>query len=408
MKYFKVALLAVFLLLGLSIGASQAAAAPLKDPVTLYLFYGDGCPHCAAEEAFFPSLKQEFPDLNIVRLEVWSDRKNADILSKVANEINITTSGVPVTVVGRQAVVGFDDADGVGLTIISMVNDAYYSGMYDDVVAKYLTGAANPPPDPAPSGNDSGQAVGERSIKSFFGEFKIKDLSLPVLTALIGTLDSFNPCALWVLLFLISMLVGMTSRRRMWLLGWSFIIGSAVAYYAFLAAWLNVFIFIGYIKWVRYAIALFAIVSGVFALRKYWQNRDGGCEVVGDPSRKKTMDRLKLLVQDKRLLLAMAGIIILAASINLIELLCSAGLPAVYVQTLTLAKLSKVQYYLYLLLYVFFYVLDQIVIFLIAMFSFQVKAISSRITTYAVLVSGLLMLLIGLIMLFRPAWLVFG
>ncbi|MFA5894128.1 MAG: hypothetical protein WC903_09235, partial [Candidatus Margulisiibacteriota bacterium] len=175
-----------------------------------------------------------------------------------------------------------------------------------------------------------------------------------------------------------------------------------------LAAWLNIYLFIGYLSWLRLAIALFAVASGAFYLKKYWVDRKGGCKIEDDARRRKIIERLKEIAGNPRLLFAIIGIAALGASINLVELLCSAGLPAVYVPILTMAGLSKLQYYLYLLLYVFFYILPQLVIFLIAMYSLRVTAISSRVTKYSNLVGGLLMLAIGLLLLFRPGWLAFG
>lgn len=376
------------------------------ETVRLYFFYGQGCPHCAKEEAFFPSLKIKFPQLEINSFETWSDSKNAQLMSRVARELKVSQAGVPLTVIGKRAIVGFDEAETTGSEIESLVADAYNVGDYEDVVVRVIAGETNildnrPSADPASTTTD-------KKISSIFGEFNLKELSLPVLTALIGSLDSLNPCAMWVLLFLISLLFGLENRGKMWLLGGTFIFASAAAYFFFLAAWLNIYLLIGYLSWLKLAIALFAVGSGVFYLKKYWVDRKGGCKIEDDARRRKIIERLREIAGDPRLLFALVGIAALGISINLIELLCSAGLPAIYVPILTSADLPKLQYYLYLLLYVFFYILPQLAIFLIAMLSLRVTAISSRVTKYSNLVGGLLMLAIGLLLLFRPGWLAFG
>lgn len=356
------------------------------------------------------NLKQSDPGLEVIRYEVWSNRANADLLAKVAAELKINSSGVPVTVVGRRSLVGFGEPETSGEEIKSMIAEARTVGDYEDVVGRLIDSYAvkRPPQPDAGEPAERPAAGGEKKFKSLFGEFDLAKLSLPALTALIGSLDSLNPCAMWVLLFLISLLFGLENRGKMWLLGGTFIFASAAAYFVFLAAWLNIYIFIGYIKWLKLAIALFAVASGVFYLKKYWVDRKGGCKIENDERRRKIIERLKEIAADPRLFFAILGIAALGVSINLVELLCSAGLPAIYVPILTMAGLSKLQYYLYLLLYVFFYILPQLVIFLIAMFSLRVTAISSRITKYSNLVGGLLMLAIGLLLLFRPGWLTFG
>ena len=396
----------IFIVLGGLLILGFAAPSRAAEPVRLYLFYGDGCPHCAKEEEFLPSLKIKFPQLEISSFEVWSNDKNAELMSRVASELKVSRAGVPLTVIGRQAVVGFGEAETTGAEIESLVADAYSVGDYEDVVARVLAGESDFLADQQTNNPESPEA--DKKIKSIFGEFNLKDLSLPALTVLIGALDSLNPCAMWVLLFLISLLFGLDNRNKMWLLGGTFIFASAAAYFVFLAAWLNIYIFIGYLSWLRLAIALFAVVSGAFYLKKYWVDRKGGCKIEDDARRRKIIERLKEIAGNPRLLFAIIGIAALGVSINLVELLCSAGLPALYVPILTMAGLSKLQYYLYLLLYVFFYILPQLVIFLIAMYSLRVTAISSRVTKYSNLVGGLLMLAIGLLLLFRPGWLAFG
>jgi hypothetical protein len=388
------------LILGFAVPARAA------DPVRLYFFYGQGCPHCAKEEAFFPSLKIKFPELEIKSFEVWSDDDNAKLMSRVAGELKVGQAGVPLTVIGQHAVVGFGDAETTGAEIESIVADAYSVGDYEDVVAGVIageTGVINKTRQKSPT-----PTATDKKINSVFGEFNLASLSMPALTALIGFLDSLNPCAMWVLLFLISLLFGLDNRSKMWLLGGTFIFASAAAYFFFLAAWLNIYLFIGYLSWLRLAIALFAVGSGAFYLKKYWVDRKGGCKIEDDVRRRKIIERLKEISADPRLLFAILGIAALGISINLIELLCSAGLPAIYIPILTIAGLSKFNYYLYLLLYVFFYILPQLVIFLIAMFSLRITAISSRVTKYSNLVGGLLMLAIGLLLLFRPGWLTFN
>lgn len=384
----------------------QLAQAQKKE-VDLYFFYGQGCPHCAKEEIFLDQLESQNQNLNIHRYEVWYDRDNANLLKRVIDELKISVGGVPATIVGRGSIIGYFDDASTGREIKELIDN----NREGDIVGRIIEGEKAPPPAQKEASLPDKTPAGDgQTIKSkLFGEINLKTLSLPLLTITIGSLDSLNPCAMWVLLFLISLLFGMENRSKMWLLGSTFIVASAVAYFIFLAAWLNIFLFIGYVSWLRLAIAIFAVASGFFYLKKYWIDRKGGCEIeASGERRKKIIGRLKEIASDSRLLFAILGIAALASSINLVELLCSAGLPAVYVPILTLAGLARWKYYLYLLLYVFFYILPQLVIFLIAMFSLRLTAISSRITKYSNLIGGLIMLALGLLLLFKPGWIMFG
>jgi len=240
------------------------------------------------------------------------------------------------------------------------------------------------------------------------GEIDTNNLSLPLLTIIIAGLDGFNPCAMWILLFLISLLLNMKNRRRMWILGISFIVVSAAVYYLFLAAWLNLFLFLGFLFWVRLVIAAVALFSGGYHLREYFVNRDATCKVTGNEKRKKTFRALRKIIDQDKFWLALGGIVLLAAAVNLVELICSAGLPAVYTHVLSLSGLSSLQYYSYLFLYVFIFMLDDLLIFVIAMTSLKMSKVNTQYSRLAGLIGGIIMLIIGVLLIFQPGWLAFG
>ncbi|MFA6410919.1 MAG: hypothetical protein WCW26_05105, partial [Candidatus Buchananbacteria bacterium] len=232
--------------------------------------------------------------------------------------------------------------------------------------------------------------------------------SLPVLTLVIAGLDSFNPCAMWVLLFLISLLFGMKDRKKMLILGLAFLFGSAFSYFLFLTAWLNLFLFLGFIYFIRTAVGIFAIVSGTFYLREWYKTRDGGCHVTNDQQRKKIMNKMRQIISQNSFWLALFGIMALAFVVNLIELVCSAGLPAIYTQVLALAKLNPVYYYFYLLLYVLIYILPSLIVFVLAMTTFKAIGFSTKYARWANFAGGVIILLLGILLIFRPGWIMFG
>ena len=242
----------------------------------------------------------------------------------------------------------------------------------------------------------------------FIGELNIKNLSLPFLAAVLGGLDGFNPCAMWTLLFLISLLLGMENRKRMWILGTTFIAASASVYFFFMAAWLNLMLFIGMIVWVRIIIGLVALAGGGYNLKEYFTNKDAACKVTNTEKRQKVFARLKDIAHQKSFLLALGGIIILAFAVNLVELICSAGLPVVFTQILTLSNLAGWQYYSYILLYIFFFMLDDLFIFVVAMTTLRITGVTGKYSRFSHLIGGILMLIIGLILILKPELLMFG
>jgi cytochrome c biogenesis protein CcdA len=405
-KFFVISLLLVGALV-----PTLTMAAPTK-PVNVYLFYGEGCPHCAKEIPFLDYLAKSDVSIRVKKFEVWQNQDNAKLMSRVAASLNVQQGGVPLTIIQNQPLVGFDDALTTGQQIIAIINDAR-SNNYVDVVSPLMlaTNQANDRPVKivdtnnqtvnATTSNTGKSTESVKKITTWWGQLELSQFSLPVLTIIIGLLDSLNPCALWVLLFLLSLLMNKQDKKRVIWLGGGFIAASAITYFLFLTAWLNIYLLIGMLKWLKMGIVLFALLAGGYSLREWWRERNGGCEIAESEKRKAIIFRLKALAQNNSLVLAFIGVFMLAAAINLVELLCSAGLPAVYVPILTAANLSKAGYYGYLLLYVFCYILDQLVIFFIMLYSQRLTAISSRITRWTPLVSGVLMLLLGLWLLVK-------
>lgn len=416
----------------------QAHAQELPNNVSLYFFYGNGCPHCAEEEKFLTTLEKEYPTLTIYKYEVWGNSKNRELFKKIGELLKADVNGVPFTVVGTNHISGFYTDSTTGEQIKEYVDYCLTNECVD--IADLLNpkpsptptpsladpvGPTNPTdpvesvePNPSPQPTDpllpSDDPWKDAPISlpkevniPVIGKVNLTTLSLPTIAVVLGTLDGFNPCAMWVLLFLISLLVNLPDKNRRWLLGISFLLASGLVYFFFMSAWLNILLFVGFIVWVRVAIAIFAIIAGSFSLNKFLQHKMG-CEVTNDDNRKKTFDKLKKITYDKNLLTALLGIIALAFAVNLVELLCSAGFPAIFTQILALNNLSGIQHYMYIALYIVFFMLDDLIIFFIAMRTLEVTGISTKYTKYSNLIGGLLMVLIGLLLILKPGYLMFN
>jgi len=429
-------------LLFLAIFAVTLFGAPVlcfaqEHEVDLYFFYGESCPHCGKEEIFLDKLEKEISYLNIHRFEVWNDKEAQAVLYELSRISNLNPRGVPITIIGSKVTYGFGTDETTGEEIMHLIEVCHIE-QCPDQIAKIFGNDANgletaveapttetpeevmPQEDPAETaeaeqeqtteevaGLESG-TVPEKIHVPILGDIQIKDFSLPVLTLIVAALDGFNPCAMWVLVFLISLLLGIPSARRRWFLGLVFIFASALVYFLFLAAWLNIFLFLGFLIWVRIIVGLVAIGAGLYYLKEFWKNPEGVCKVTSSPTRRWIMDYLKSIAQRRQLLLALGGIILIAFAVNLIELVCSAGLPAIYTQVLALSDLATWQYYLYLIFYIFIFMLDDMFVFVVAMVTLQMTGLSGKYSRYANLIGGIIILILGALLILRPEVLTFG
>jgi hypothetical protein len=226
-----------------------------------------------------------------------------------------------------------------------------------------------------------------------------------MLTIVLGAVDGFNPCAMWVLVLLIGLLVGMNDRVRMWSYGAAFLLTSGAVYFLFMAAWLNLFLFLGSLAWIRAAVGVFALGAGALYLREFVRSPNAACAITTPGERQRVMDRLRSAVSERSFAMAILGIMVLAVAVNMIELLCSAGIPAVYTQVLALSGLTPLGYYAYLALYIAVFMIDDAVIFVAAMLTLQATGLAASYSRWSHLIGGAVLLGVGLLLIFRPAWL---
>ena len=373
-----------------------------NENINLHLFWADGCPHCAQEKLFLETLTDKYPELNIQDYEVTRNTDNANLLQKVGAQFDADVSGVPFTVIGDQYVVGYLNQETSGQKIEQLIQSNLDTPT-SDIVSQVKSN--NPELQVKKSKK---QADSLKIDLPLIGTISSETFSLPILTIIIALLDGFNPCAMWVLLFLISLLLNMQDKKRMWLLGSSFIATSAIVYFLFLTAWLNFFLVIGFIPWIRLGIGLFAIGIGAYQLNEVRKKQDVTCKVVDADKRQMWFSKMRSIVAQKELLLAVLGIMVLAVAVNLVELVCSAGLPAIYTQVLALSQLSAWKYYGLLFLYILIFMLDDMIIFGLAMTTLQASSIGGKYAHYSHIVGGALVFLLGILLVFKPGWLMFG
>jgi len=368
--------LALFFSLPVWASGDAEAASPLvlPPPGELQVFVRDGCPHCADAKTYLDELQRIRPDLRIVLRQVDRDPAARDVLVAISQAVGAWPPGVPTFVYGTQVLVGFDDAAHTGSELERLIE------------------ALPPPPR-------------DRVESALFGTLNVSELGLPLFTLALGLLDGFNPCAMWVLLFLLSLLVRLKDRRRMAMVAGTFVLASGAVYYAFMAAWLNVFLFVGMTDALRIGLAALAMLIGLVNVKDFFAFRRGVSLSIPESAKPGIYARARAILKARSLSASLVAVAVLAVGVNFVELLCTAGLPAIYTAVLTQHALSPQAHYGYLALYILAYIADDALTVGTAVLALGSGKLTERGGRVLKLLSGAVMLALGTVMLLRPAWL---
>ena len=379
-------LLVLAALPGMTAGA--AAGAQEQKGVVVTLFWGEGCPHCEREKIFLKKLQQQYPGLAVRDYEVWKNKDNGELYRQVLRSAGIKQAGVPATVVGAAVFMGFNDQTrtAIGDAIARCLREGCPDG-----VAELSKQRLSP---------DARQE--EAMSLPLLGSVDPAKVSLPVFTVVIGALDSFNPCAFFVLLFLLSLLIHARSRRRMFLIGGIFVLISGLIYFLFMAAWLNIFLVIGQITAITVAGGIVALLIGGINVKDFFLYKQGVSLVIPESAKPKLFERMRGLLKAPTLPAMVTGTVVLAVSANAYELLCTAGFPMVYTRVLTLHRLTTFQYYQYLVLYTVVYVVPLTVIVGVITVTLGARKLTEWQGRQLKLVSGLMMLTMGTVLISNP------
>ena len=370
--------LALAVVLSLLPPAAAGAAAATTD---LQVFVREGCPHCAAAKTFLPELQRQHPDVQVRLRDVGIDPVARADLMRLSRQAGVQAPGVPTFAYAGRVLVGFDDAAGRGQDLLALVAAASKDTPDDDQASA------------------AGLSLGP------LGRLSVAGLGLPLFTLVMGLLDGFNPCAMWVLLFLLSLLVHWRNRRRMALVAGTFVLVSGAVYFAFMAAWLNVFLLLGWSTGLRLVLAGLAITVGVVNLLDSRRQGSGFSLSIPAEAKPGLYARLRNVVQSRSLLPALAAVAVLAVVVNAVELLCTAGLPAIYTAVLSQQNLSATAHYAYLGLYILGYIADDSLMVAAAVLALSSNKLTEAGGRWLKLLSCGVMLALGLALLLRPGWL---
>jgi glutaredoxin len=357
------------------------------------VFVRNGCPHCAKAEAFLETLQQEQPNLKIVIYNVTEQAEALQRLQLLAKNQGITTVRIPAFQVRGQLLIGYSDETSTGQLIRDVLAQggavATHQDSADSCEAVQVTAceATTTPAPPSFAVNFLGHKV------------SLEQVGLPLFTLAMGLLDGFNPCSMWVLLLVIALLAPMNDRPRMLAIAGTFVAVEGIAYFVFMAAWLNLFLLIGLSRLSEISIALIALVAGLLNLKDFWRLGWGVSLSIPDKAKPAIYQRIRAILQAENMTAAIIGAIVLAVLVQIVEFMCTSGFPALYTRILTLKQLDTMSYYGYLLLYNIAYMLDDLIILSIGVITLSQHRLQEKEGRWLKLISGLTMVGLGIFLL---------
>jgi len=379
---------------------TQASSDTIQAAIDIEAFVRTGCPHCEKAEAFLSVLSAERPEVRLSIRDVGQDALALERLRQLSNAEGLKQLSVPAFYINGQLIVGFAEEADTGQRIRAALAQAQQ------------TPKASPSTPDSCTADQSLSCEGETTAPSepesfevsLFGHtLSLEQIGLPLFTLAMGLLDGLNPCSMWVLILMISLLAPMQNRWRMLAVAGTFIAVEGVAYLAFMAAWLNLFLLVGLSRSSEILIAAMAIAAGTIHIKDFLVYGRGISLSIPQRSKPGIYTQIRHILQAENLLGAMLGAVVLAVLVQIVEFLCTSGFPALYTRILTLQHLDGLSYYGYLLLYNAAYMFDDAVVLGIGIFTLSQRRLQENEGRWLKLVSGIVMVGLGLYLLaIRP------
>lgn len=376
------------------------------EPVLVEVFERNDCAHCQAERAFLELLAKEHGTIDVRFIDV-DTVEGKELFTRFTERYGLSKA-TPLAVIGTTAVQGFDRETTTGKRLETLVEStrnkerggiepllrsgAPLSEETSGAVCDSTTGiCTNPVAEPL-------------YVRIPFTEktIDVTAYSLPVLAGILGLIDGFNPCAMWVLVTFLLVLVQMGSRSKMWLVAGLFILAETVMYYLILNVWFTTWDFVGLDRIVTPLVGALAIGGGLFFLYE-WYFSDGTCQVTDIEERSRISGRIKKLATEPFTWLSALGVVALAFSVNVIEFACSIGIPQAFTKIIEINNLGFFATQGLMALYILFYMIDDFLVFGLALWGFEKIYLTQTYSRWANLVGGTLMLVLGYLLIFHPA-----
>ena len=391
------------LLLALSTELSTALAAGQEPPAVqpdIEVFTRTGCPHCAAAKRFLSDLQRRRPNLIVRIYEIDRDPNARERLLSLSAKQAVAAPGVPAFFLRGELLIGFMSPETTGARIVELLTSPGSATPAETEGACRVMSAT-----PCDDGQSAPAAPADEIEVPLFGHLSVEKLGLPFFTFALGLIDGFNPCSMWVLLFMLSLLASLRDRWKMLIIAGTFVAVEGLAYFAFMAAWMNTFLLIGLSRTTEVILGGIGIVAGMINLKDYWGFHRGITLSIPESAKPGLYARLRGILQAEHLVAAVLGTVVLALLVQVVEFLCTAGLPALYTRILTLRQLDWWAYYGYLGIYNLAYMLDDVLVLAIGVITMSQRRLQEREGRWLKLLSGAVMVGLGAVLILKPEWL---
>jgi thiol-disulfide isomerase/thioredoxin len=358
--------------------------------VKLYFFWSTYCPHCQTALPYVTFIDQAYPWVSLQSFQLVGEADNIRRYDEMARGLGQPAQSVPSFIFCNTMMTGFDVGKTPNQLIEGLKDCRDYLVQHTDLEAYQPLYGSN-------------RAASDILELPYFGKISSKAHSLAFITLAVAAVDAFNPCAFFVLMFLLSMMLHLGSRRRMLLVGGIFVFFSALAYFLFMSAWLNLFRMIGQMEIITMVAALVAVMVGLINIKDFFWFRRGVSLSIPEKAKPGLYQRIRKLLHSKSLYALIGATILLSVFANFYELLCTAGFPMLYTRILTLSDLQTSQYYLYLLLYNLIYAVPLMIIVLVFIGSLGSRKLQEQEGRSLKLISGMMMFALGVVLLISPA-----
>jgi thiol-disulfide isomerase/thioredoxin len=355
--------------------AAEAAGSAAPTP-RLIFYWAVGCSHCEAAKPFLRRLAAEHPGLSVESIEVREDPAGRSRFLADMKALGVATAGVPAFLFGNEVVIGFRPGTSEA-RLRAMVEGARAAG-------------------------DARPARVDALELPLIGWIEPRRISFPAFTVLVGVVDGVNPCALWVLLVMLSVLLHVRSRSRLLLFGAAFVLMSGLVYFLLMTAWTAMFSLIGLSRAVTRLLGAGLLVIGAINLKEIAWFKRGPSLTIPERAKPGLFRRMRAVAAASSLPAALAGIAVLAFLVNLVELGCTLGLPAVYTRILTYRQPGAAARLAYLALYNLAYMMPLALMLDVYAVTLHRLTLGERGAKWLKAVSGFLLVLFGLLFLFVP------
>jgi len=407
---FKKLLISSFLLLG-ALNVSFAEL-PIIDEskILIDVLERSECIHCQAQKKFFDELENKRDDLQINYREIKTFQ-HKEMFDKITDLEGISKV-TPITLINGQLIEGFERSETTGRMYLDILNKAEPSEnlSFEEFLENYDPSKVSKGGEGCSA--DKGCSADSMEYQPFYikvpfmESFDVKKYSLPVMSFILGAVDGFNPCAMWVLVTFILILSKIGDKKKLWQVIGLFLAAQAIMYAMILNLWMTVWDFVGLDAIITPVVGTIAIGAGTFFLWEFIQ-KDGGCKITSNKTKKKTKSKIESIVSKEFGLMTALGIIGIALSINVIEFACSIGIPQVFTKILDINYISFWGKQFYMSLYILAYMIDDLIVFMVALYSLDKLGLTTKYSKASNLIGGLLMLALGYILIFHRELLVF-